>query len=517
MAVRLTGACMTGCTGACRAGPAAFPDSYAWKRARPTGPDLSRLENSADFSQSDWGCGAGASTRGSTPGLRDFMSDSARVKKLAILVGGGPAPGINGVISAATIEAINNNFEVLGIQDGYKWLVKGRADKARKLSISEVSQIYNKGGSILGTSRTNPAKNEKDLERVIETFQKLGVTHLVSIGGDDTAYSASKVYQRAGKQLRVAHVPKTIDNDVPLPGSTPTFGFETARQIGTAIVENLAEDAKTTSRWYVAVSMGRAAGHLALGIGKAAAAHLTIIPEEFDHRPLRDEDGGRVSFDEIVDIIIGSILKRRSMDKEYGIVVLAEGLIEAISSKNLVPAMNELATALGHRDAARYGDLQLDDHGHLRLGEVEFARMVVDALKLRGPKFEVYTTFIDKDLGYELRCADPIPFDIEYTRDLGYSAVKFLTSDAAGEDGALITFIGGSMVPRMFGDLFGERERLPTRKVNVAGETYEVARGYMFRLEREDFEEPSRLAKLAAGAGLSPENLRNRLGYLVGI
>src|SRR5262249_16544765 len=152
-----------------------------------------------------------------------------------------------------------------------------------------------------------------------------------------------------------------------------------------------------------------------------------------------------------------------------------------------------------------YGDLQLDDHGHLRLGEVEFARMVVDALKLRGPKFEIHTTFIDKDLGYELRCADPIPFDIEYTRDLGYSAVKYLRSDAAEQDGALISFIGGSMMPQKFGDIFRESERLPTRKVNVTGETYEVARGYMFRLEREDFEEPSTLAKIAAGAGMSPE------------
>lgn len=445
------------------------------------------------------------------------MSDAKSVKKLAILVGGGPAPGINGVISAATIEAINNNFEVLGIQDGYKWLARGRTDKTRKLAISEVSQIYNKGGSILGTSRTNPAKNDEDLDRVVRLLRDLGVTHLVSIGGDDTAFSASKVYYKANRTIRVAHVPKTIDNDLPLPGSTPTFGFETARHIGTSVVENLAEDAKTTSRWYVVVSMGRAAGHLALGIGKAAAAHLTIVPEEFDHRPAKEDGSGRVSFDEIVDMIIGTMLKRRSMDREYGIVVVAEGLIEAIGSKNLVPAMNELATAMGHRDAARYGDLQLDEHGHLRLGEVEFARMLIDALKLRGPKFSINTTYVDKDLGYELRCADPIPFDIEYTRDLGYSAVKFLRSEQAEQDGALITFVGGAMVPKLFGEIFQNRERLPTRKVNVSGETYEVALGYMFRLEREDFDEPSKLAKIAAGANMSPENLRNRLGYLVGL
>src|SRR5205085_5841710 len=114
-------------------------------------------------------------------------------------------------------------------------------------------------------------------------------------GGDDTAYSGSQVYLRAGGRIRVAHVPKTIDNDLPLPASTPTFGFETARHLGVATVRNLAEDARTTSRWYVIVSMGRAAGHLALGIGKAAAATLILIPEEFRTR--------RVTLEEICDTI----------------------------------------------------------------------------------------------------------------------------------------------------------------------------------------------------------------------
>ena len=142
-------------------------------------------------------------------------------------------------------------------------------------------RLHLRGGSILGTSRTNPAKIEADMARVLDVFRQLGVTALVTIGGDDTAFSASQVYQRAGGAIRVAHVPKTIDNDLPLPGSTPTFGFETARHFGVLIVRNLAEDARTTARWYLIVSMGRAAGHLALGIGKAAAATLTIIPEEF--------------------------------------------------------------------------------------------------------------------------------------------------------------------------------------------------------------------------------------------
>src|SRR5205807_6392234 len=172
---------------------------------------------------------------------------------------------------------------------------------------------------------TNPTKKKSDMDAVIECFRKMKFDALVSIGGDDTAYSASQIYQsvkNAGDYLRVAHVPKTIDNDLPLPGSTPTFGFETARHIGVSIVRNLTEDARTTSRWYVIVSMGRAAGHLALGIGKAAAATLTIIPEEFR--------GRRVTLDEICDLIHGSLVKRSARGSHYGVVVLAEGLIESI-------------------------------------------------------------------------------------------------------------------------------------------------------------------------------------------
>src|SRR2546421_7312248 len=206
--------------------------------------------------------------------------------KMAILVGGGPAPGINGVISAATIEGINQGFRVFGLRDGYKWLAQGDTDHCVRLTIEHVKEIHLRGGSILGTSRTNPTKSETSMRNVLSALEELGVTALVSIGGDDTAFSASQVYQQAAGSIRVAHVPKTIDNDLPLPGSTPTFGFETARHNGVYLVRNLAEDARTTSRWYIIVTMGRAAGHLALGIGKAAAATLMIIPEEFRGRQL---------------------------------------------------------------------------------------------------------------------------------------------------------------------------------------------------------------------------------------
>ncbi len=432
------------------------------------------------------------------------MSSEARNGRLALLVGGGPAPGINGVISAATIEARNQGMEVIGFQDGFRWLMQGDERQWRPLDIADVKDHALRGGSILGTSRDNPAKSEAAMNDVLGVLRRLGVTALVTIGGDDTAFSASQVYKRARGAIRVAHVPKTIDNDLPLPDSTPTFGFETARHLGAGIVRNLAEDARTTSRWYLVVSMGRAAGFLALGIGKAAAATLTIIPEEFR--------GRRVTLDALCDLLLGAILKRRSQGSPFGVAVLAEGLIEAIGEEGLLEAFGS------EENLRRYGKVERDAHSHLRLGEIEFGRMIRDHLTTRraahGIQFPL--ALMDKDLGYELRCAEPIPFDAEYTRDLGYGAVKFLRSEAAGRFGGIISFISGRMRPLPFDELIVPKTgRMRPRKVDVDGETYECARCYMIRLERSDFDEPQRLAAVAAAAGKDPEQFRREFGYLV--
>jgi 6-phosphofructokinase 1 len=421
--------------------------------------------------------------------------------RLALLVGGGPAPGINGVISSVTIEAVEQDFEVIGFQNGFKHLIEGSLEHHRPLTINDVKQIHLRGGSILGTSRANPTREEEAMCNVLRVLRELQVSMLVTIGGDDTAYSGSQVYARANGAIRVAHVPKTIDNDLPLPGSTPTFGFETARHVGVGIVRNLAEDARTTSRWYLIVSMGRAAGHLALGIGKAAAATLTLIPEEFPD--------GRCTLDEVCDLILGSMIKRLAKGSGYGVALLAEGLLEAIGQKGLEEMM--ASGQLG-----RYGEITRDPHGHLRLGEIEFGRMVKDRLARKVYELGLNITLIDKDLGYELRCADPIPFDAEYTRDLGYGAVKFLQSEDATKFGAIISLVGGHLEPLPFEQMINpETKRMTTRKVNVHGEGYACARRYMLRLNQRDFAEPERLARLAQTARMTPEQFTRRFGYLV--
>ena len=248
--------------------------------------------------------------------------------------------------------------------------------------------------------------------------------------------------------------------------------------------------------------MGRTAGHLALGIGKAAAATLTIIPEQFR--------GKQVTINEICDLIIGSIIKRQAEGTNYGIVVLAEGLIEAMGKEELLAAMDNRPE--------RYGNVARDDHGHLRLGEIEFGRLMKDLLSARLEKLGLKMTLLDKDLGYELRCADPIPFDAEYTRDLGYAAVKFLLSDNAAKYGAVVSFSDGRMVPLPFDQMLNPQTgRMTVRKVNVDGEPYECACHYMIKLEKTDFEDPAQLEKMAAIVKMTPAQFRERFGYLAGI
>ncbi len=402
--------------------------------------------------------------------------------KVGILVGGGPAPGINAVIGSATIKALNEGFEVVGIQDGFKWLVRRDSSHMRSLSIDDVSRIHLRGGSVLGTSRENPTKSEESTAAVVETLKQQGVTHLVTVGGDDTAKSSATVAARS--DIHTVHVPKTIDNDLPLPGHIPTFGFQTARHVGVELVQNLAVDARATRRWYIVVAMGRQAGHLALGIGKAAGAALTLIREEFPE--------ATVPFARICDIIEGSIIKSRALGRQYGVAVLAEGLIEKLDPNELKDLQ----------------DVELDEHGHIRFAEVDLGRKVKVELEGRFRQRGIRLSISNKNVGYELRCCDPIPFDMAYCRELGNAAIRFLI---AGGSGAMVSIQNGGLVPMLFSDIRDPHTgKTRVRNVDVESETYRAARQYMLRLDYADFEMSSWLEKLAQAGNLSVEDLRNR-------
>jgi 6-phosphofructokinase 1 len=408
-------------------------------------------------------------------------------KRLGILVGGGPAPGINAVISAVTVAAVLRGFEVVGIQGGFKHLVRRDRSKLRPLSIDDVSRVHLLGGSILGTSRENPTSSPEAMRAVVETMEQAGIGYLVTIGGDDTALSSSYVAENSRGAIRSVHVPKTIDNDLPLPPHVPTFGFETARHVGVELVRNLMEDARSTRRWYVVVAMGRKAGHLALGIGKAAGATLTIVAEEWSSK--------YVPFATICDIVEGAIIKRLAMGRHFGVAVLAEGLIEKLDPAEL----------------AELQDVERDEHGHIRFAEVDLARKVKAELQGRLSGRGLRITITEKNVGYELRCADPIPFDAEYCRDLGYGAVQLLLRGG----GAMVSIQGGRLVPIAFDEL---REpgtgRTKIRLVDTQSEGFRVARAYMIRLERDDFAHAAWVQRLADAARLSPGAFRERFDYI---
>lgn len=406
-------------------------------------------------------------------------------KTLAILVGGGPAPGINAVIAAATIEARNHGLRVLGCYDGFRWLAQGDTEHVVELGINDLSRIHFEGGSILRTSRTNPTRAPEGVAQVADALKRLSVEHLITIGGDDTAYAASRL-AKTMPGLTVAHVPKTIDNDLPLPSDILTFGFTTACNLGMELVRNLMQDAATTERWFFVTVMGRHAGHLALGIGGAAAATLTVIAEEFSEP--------RISLDRLVDVLEGAIIKRRVHGREHGVAILSEGLAEKL-------------------DPATLGPVERDQYGNVRLTELELGRMlkerVTASLRARG----IEVTIVDKDLGYELRCAPPGAHDIQYCRSLGYWATRFLLE---GGSNAMVTIQAGRLVPIPFGLMMDPRTgRIRVRYVNVESEMYQTLDAYMIRLKPEDFEDPKTLAALAKAGKLSEPEFLARFGPAV--
>jgi 6-phosphofructokinase 1 len=411
-----------------------------------------------------------------------------RHKKLAILVGGGPAPGINSVIGAATIRAALDGLDVVGVRDGFEWLMRGDIEHVMPLTIDGVSRIHFRGGSHIGISRANPTADPKHLESVVISLLRLNVTGLLTIGGDDTAYSAMKLEESAQGRIHVVHVPKTIDNDLDLPPTVDTFGFQTARHYGADIVKNLMVDAKTTSRWYFVITMGRKAGHLALGIGKAAGTTLTLIPEEFN-QPLRLKT--------IVDTLVGAIVKRLSYGRRDGVAMIAEGVVLDVDPSDL----------------AALDEVERDAHGNLRIAEVNIGEILKAQVAARLKQLGMKTTIVAKNIGYELRCADPIPFDMEYTRDLGYCAARFLL---AGGNAAMISMQGGHFVPIPFPALIDRQTgRARIRLVDTRSTRYAIARRYMIRLRRDDFEDPHELAKFAATVGISLDEFRKQFEYLV--
>ena len=250
-------------------------------------------------------------------------------------------------------------------------------------------------------------------------------------------------------------------------------------------VSNLLEDARTSNnRWYFVIGMGRTAGHLALGMARSAAAPVAVIPEEFPK--------GKIRLKQLVDIITGSIVKRYYMGQNYGVAVVAEGVIEKIADDDL----------------KLLGNVELDEHGHIRYAELDFGKILKNTVSSELKKIGVKVSIVDKEIGYELRCAPPVPYDIEYVRGLGVAAVQFLLG---GGSGAMIALQNSKVTPLYFEDMKDPATgKTKVRIVNTESEVYKQARGAMIRLEKEDLDNPG----LAGAFGLEPEQFRARYGYL---
>jgi 6-phosphofructokinase len=379
-------------------------------------------------------------------------NESSR-KSFGIVVSGGPAPGINSVIYSSVIEANNRGYTVKGLVNGFKDITQGEPGAVIDLTSDLVSNIYNKGGSILGTSRFNPLKDQQHLDHFVAGLQRHNIDKLIVIGGEGSAYLSLKLSQLNGP-ISVVHVPKTIDNDLILPNKYPSFGFETALHQGTQIVEILREDAKTCRRWFLATTMGRKAGFLALGMGLAGSATSALIPEEFQGFSPKPED--------ISAILFSTIRKRLSMGKNYGVIILAEGILDCLDPG---------------QSSALQGAVR-DDMGRIRYSQVELGDVLIPPLKemLKAAKLDVH--MITKNIGYELRCCDPISFDIEYTKFLGYGAVQHLLG---GNSGIMVTrdFDKLGFIP--LESMAGADGLIKSRRVDLSSDLYRVARSFMIR------------------------------------
>ncbi|MHC4088742.1 MAG: 6-phosphofructokinase [Planctomycetota bacterium] len=426
-------------------------------------------------------------------------------KRIGILVGGGPAPGINAVIGAATIEAVNQGLEVIGFYEGFRWLCDDGFDPSThtvRLDIPMVARLHFRGGSTLRTSRISLLDDERlktstvvaphrdKVKRVVNHLSLLGIGQLITIGGDDTALSARFVCEAAQGAIRLVHVPKTIDNDLPLPHDITTFGYASARFLGSQIVKNLMQDSRTTGRWYLVTAMGRKAGWLAMGIGLSAGATVSLLPEEF---------ADNIRLQAIADVLEGAMLKRRVMGRKDGVALLAEGLAYRLGDRE------ELQRLLGKQ-------VPVDAAGHLRLSEVPLGDMLSDELERRFKARGESVTLVSHELGYELRSADPTPGDMAYCRSLGHGSIRLLLEpDEQSAPGVMVSLINGNLVPVDLGTLVDlETNRTQTRLVDVHSYAYQVARAYQIRLESSDLDDPAKLAKLAAEAKMTPEAFRTR-------
>lgn len=383
-------------------------------------------------------------------------------KSIAILCAGGPAPGINTVISTIAKVFLKDGYRVIGIHDGYKNLFNNQAETV-DINFHYADRIFPRGGSTLRMSRYKP----KDHEFSSEFFTANNIELLVTIGGDDTASTANRLTKYLTKnsvKIQNIHVPKTIDNDIPLPGRTPTFGFNSAKNEGVRIGNTVYEDARTSGNWFVVSSMGRSAGHLAFEIGTSCHFPVIVIPEMFNKT--------EITLEKITNLIISSMIRRRAEGIHYGVAIVSEGVFHVLSEEDIKGCGINFT---------------YDEHGHPELGNVSKAHIINILVQRRLKELNIDIKSRPVELGYELRCTRPVAYDLTLCTLLGMGVKKLFD---AGETGVVVSTsskanIEGIPLNSMEDPVTG---KIPPRLVDIKSELASLVFSDMHVITPADYE-----------------------------
>ena len=366
---------------------------------------------------------------------------------IVILAGGGPAPGINTVISTVAKTFLKDGYRVLGLHDGYKNLFK-KEKELEEIDFMWADDIQKQGGSALRMSRYKPKNEEFNPDFFVENNIKL----LVTIGGDDTASTANRISKYLNENnvpIQNIHVPKTIDNDLPLPDGNPTFGYYSAKDAAVHLVQTVYEDARTSGNWFVLSAMGREAGHLAFGMTSACHCPMVVIPEMFNK--------AEVTFDAIINLMVSSIVKRKILGVDYGVIIISEGVFHFMTDAEI----EKSGVAFTY-----------DEHGHPELGNVSKAHIFNLLLQQRLRLLGLSVKSRPVEIGYGIRCVQPNGYDLTYCSLLGYGVKKLFLQ---GVTGAMVTTNPkGEIIPLYLKDVEDENGKIKPRLVNLNGPKAEL-------------------------------------------
>lgn len=399
---------------------------------------------------------------------------------VAICCGGGPAPGMNTVVGSVAKIFLRNGYRVIGLHGGYSGLFSQKP-KMVDIDFLFADDIFNRGGSALKMSRFKPKDSDFENNFNLDLFKDNNIKLLVTVGGDDTASTANRIakfIKEKGYDMKNIHVPKTIDNDLPLPDYTPTFGYQSAKEAGVAICNTVYEDARTSENWFIVSAMGRSAGHLAAGIGGACHYPMLVIPEMFNKT--------EITIDKIVNLVISCMIKRAIIGVPYGAAIVSEGVFHALSEEEIKNSGINFS---------------YDDHGHPELGKVSKAHIFNEMIENKLKTLNLNVKSRPVEVGYEIRCVRPIGYDLVYCSLLGIGVYELFKQGATG----CMVYVGssGKATPLFLEDLQGPDGKIPPRLVDIEGhgastliknnlqfvqpEDYDAAKKYVDNPEEYDF------------------------------